>query len=319
MKYFHYIILALCMAFVSCGDDADNNLTPSDNINANNTEKSIYALRTEMPHVDKGNNFVVLENTTSSIGVNFIVLWDRFNKTQRWSCWEWNSNNSDKHWDRKNWLSEINTNQWARLQYDKTKNYKDPYADPFQPDFRIDNGTCPSLNDYAGSGFNRGHICASEDRIYDKDVNEQTFLLTNMQPQYSSFNSGVWSNMESKLRTWRDATKKNSGILYVCKGGTYGDVFLDGKTVSGNLGTFGKNKLPIPRYFFMAVLKKTAAGTYSGMAFWAEHKSDASTNLTPYMISIDELERRTGYDFFCNLSDKLEDTVESMLVTSDWK
>ena len=36
------------------------------------------------------------------------------------------------------------------------------------------------------------------------------------------------------------------------------------------------------------------------------------------MISIDELERRTGIDFFCNLPDDIENTVEATVETSFW-
>ena len=37
------------------------------------------------------------------------------------------------------------------------------------------------------------------------------------------------------------------------------------------------------------------------------------------MISINELEARTGYDFFCNLPDNIEESMEGMLTTSEWK
>jgi len=35
-------------------------------------------------------------------------------------------------------------------------------------------------------------------------------------------------------------------------------------------------------------------------------------------ISIDELEKRTGIDFFCNLRDDLEDEAEKSVSTSYW-
>lgn len=311
MKSFHYIILALCMAFVSCGDDADNNLTvsgTSDNLNINTAEKGTQALGIEMPKVQKGNNYLLITKyDDASIGINYTIEWDCLKRAQRWTCWTWTPANNFKGWDRNKWRSGATYNGFGGN------------GDPFQPDPAIPAQYRSELSDYSGSGYNRGHICASEDRICSQEVNGQTFYLSNMHPQVYGFNGAVWANMESKVRTWRDATTKNGGTFYVCKGGTIYDVNLDGKLQPGVVATIGANKIPVPKYFFMAVLKKTAAGTYSGMAFWAEHKSDASTNLTPYMISIDELERRTGYDFFCNLSDKLENTVESILVTSDWK
>ena len=41
-------------------------------------------------------------------------------------------------------------------------------------------------------------------------------------------------------------------------------------------------------------------------------------NLGDYAISIDELEKRTGIDFFCNLPDDIEDYVESSLNLEFW-
>ena len=35
-------------------------------------------------------------------------------------------------------------------------------------------------------------------------------------------------------------------------------------------------------------------------------------------LSIDELEEKTGIDFFCNLPDDLENTVESSMNLDDW-
>ena len=36
-------------------------------------------------------------------------------------------------------------------------------------------------------------------------------------------------------------------------------------------------------------------------------------------MSIDDLESRTGIDFFCNLPDNVEDVVEKTYSASDWK
>ncbi|MBR5918522.1 MAG: DNA/RNA non-specific endonuclease, partial [Prevotella sp.] len=69
----------------------------------------------------------------------------------------------------------------------------------------------------------------------------------------------------------------------------------------------------VPKYFYMAVLCKNTQG-YKAIAFWAQHlNSDHSNdNLIDYVISIDELENRTGIDFFCNLPDYIEDAVEAL-------
>ena len=295
------------MSFLAaCGGDDEGGNAAGNNVNANDTQKSPHALRLEMPRVQPGNNYQLIVKYDDEIGVNYIIEWDKTKRAQRWTCWQWTKSNNFKGWERKKWQDGV---QWNGQKW---------YGDPFHEDSEIDANYRSLLTDYKSSGYDRGHICASEDRICSMNVNGQTFSLANMQPQINGFNAQVWAKMEAKVRTWAQTTTNNNGVLYVCKGGTINDVNLNGKKESGTTGMI-KNSIPIPKYFFMAVLKQTKENTYSAVAFWAEHKKDNSSNLTPYMISIDELEARTGYDFFCNLPDNIEQAVEGRLNTGEWK
>lgn len=302
--HFSSLLLLMSLMLASCGDDNGTG-GGSNNANANTTEKSIHALRIEMPHTQRGNNYLLLVKQDDEIGVNYIIEWDCMKRAQRWTCWEWNATNNKKGWERKNWDGAT----WMGITWK---------GDPFQDDDDIPAEYRTELTDYRGSGYDRGHICASEDRICSKNVNGQTFYLSNMHPQVNAFNSGVWAKMESRVRQWRDAVTGQGGTMYVCKGGTLQDVNVNGKTMAGTISNTNL-RMPVPKYFFMAIVKRTQSGLYSGMAFWAEHKGDNSTDLTPYMISINELEARTGYDFFCNLPDNIEESMEGMLTTSEWK
>jgi endonuclease G len=49
------------------------------------------------------------------------------------------------------------------------------------------------------------------------------------------------------------------------------------------------------------------------------HEPNTSTDYKAYAVSIDELERKSGIDFFCNLPDDIEQQVESNLVLAAWK
>lgn len=74
-----------------------------------------------------------------------------------------------------------------------------------------------------------------------------------------------------------------------------------------------KSKMIVPKYFFMAVLKKSSSGTYHAFGFWTEHLNSyvpSNTDLKQYALSISELEKKTGMDFFCNLPDNIENEVE---------
>ncbi len=302
--------LALGLVLASCGSDDDDATaggsgsassgTTAANVNANSAAKGEEMTRTEVPHLADG-RMLVLVKKTDTYGVNYIVEWDCDKVAQRWSCWEWDASNSVTGWNRNSW----NGATWQGVTWT---------GDPFQPDPDIPSQYRSELSDYSGSGYNRGHICASADRICDQDVNGQTFYLSNMQPQVYGFNAGVWENMESQVRKWNTSTWRDT--LWVCKGGTIGDVLLDGQEQTGVIEQV-KTRLIVPKYFFMAVVAKKS-GSYKGLAFWAEHEVNSDTRLAGYAISIDELEKRTGIDFFCNLPDNIEESVEAMDSPSSW-
>lgn len=59
---------------------------------------------------------------------------------------------------------------------------------------------------------------------------------------------------------------------------------------------------------------------YRAIGFWMENENIDRSNdkLKIYAKSIDELEKITGIDFFCNLPDNIEDKVEASVSTSAW-
>ena len=131
--------------------------------------------------------------------------------------------------------------------------------------------------------------------------------MTNIYPQVANFNGKLWAKLEGQVRTWG----KNSNVMYVCKGGTIDkESEIIGRTTGNHI---------VPKYFFMALVSQTTKGI-RGIAFWMEHIDEdrSGDKLSKYAISIDELENKTGLDFFCNLPDDTEKSVEANLTLSDW-
>ena len=164
--------------------------------------------------------------------------------------------------------------------------------------------------DYRGSGYDRGHIMASADRLYSRTANEQTFYYSNITPQVNSFNAGIWLELENTLRNYWGRSNSFRDTLYVVKGGTIRD---DQVT-----GTIGESKIVVPKYNYMAVLSKKA-DTYKSIAFWFENKKyNEPYKLNEHAVSVEELEELTGIDFFHNLPDEIESVVEKQKNISDW-
>ena len=150
---------------------------------------------------------------------------------------------------------------------------------------------------YAGN-YDRGHQVPSADRQSNRTANEQTFYGTNIAPQLNGHNTTIWSNLEGRIRSVAskaDTTYVVTGC--VVDGATEFSTDTDGKTIT------------IPVAFFKAVLcyKAGDANVWTAAGFYTDHKNYSPNNsdLKAVSMTIDELEEKTGLDFFVNLTDKI--------------
>ncbi len=316
MRFIRIIVCLLCAStlFISCGDDEnDYNLggsktTPqpsntggSSNSNNENSSADVATVikRLEFPKTQsKNGSFVIVHNAllnvkTGERGVNYCVEWDPVIHAQRWCCYQ-------MYGKMVNGVMQGTNGEYTTRYYADNDGSGSIYC-------QYPNDTCTQTkyfftkDPFKGSGYDHGHICPSADRLGSAEANYQTFFLTNMMPQYNGFNAGVWASMEKKVRNW----SSNFDTLYVCKGGSIDK----SENIVKYLGS-GDNKIPVPRYFFMALLGKNSNG-YTAMAFWIDCNS-TNENLNNYVINIDALEEKTDIDFFCNLPDEMETWVESL-------
>lgn len=272
------------------------------------------AWRLEYPHISTDANSMVIVHATTQYGISLSLELNKSLRANRWSCFTMHNGVPNNNAGRGSWTSESLAPSSAQVESDEY----------------TDGKYTTSTNNLDGSStvlFSRGHICASEDRQSSRAQNDHTFITSNCHPQYQQHNGGLWQRIENKVQSWGyDNSFRDT--LYVCKGATIADVTLDNTTVSGTIpysevktkfGVTLTGTLTIPRYWYMAVLC-LKNGSYHAMAFWSEqiNSSCSSTTVRSCMITIDELERRTGIDFFCNLPDDVESSVESTLETSFW-
>ena len=259
--------------------------TPDLTGNSNRNDISIAkeAWRLEYPKLneDTENNQVVVKYWKDQI--NFSLEWNRAIKSNRWTCYEmYNGNTADNG-----------------LRTDKFKP---------DPDIPTEYQTYPAQ--YKKTGFDQGHLCPAGDRQMDWDHNDQTFYMSNMQPQYGSHNRGLWKKLEEKVRSWNTESMRDT--LYVVKAATINPENLypqDEVSID----------LPVPKYFYMAILCRKG-DEYHAIGFWTEHLSEKqnSKQLGNYAVSIKKLQSLTGLDFFCNLPDATEDQVEKECDLDFW-
>ena len=205
---------------------------------------------------------------------------------------------------------------WIAYRFDNTTGGNVGRNVAYKPDPELPSQYAAKHNDYTNSGYTRGHLCASSDRQYSKEANQQTFYMSNISPQSGNgFNQSgsAWNTGEDKVQAWGYNISRSTDTLYVVKGGTIGEGMIKG---------YIKNEIAIPKYFFMAVLFRSG-DNYKAIGFYMPHENlkDDPDKKDPkkYLMSIDALEQETGINFFHNLPDNIENTVEATYNVNDWQ
>lgn len=158
------------------------------------------------------------------------------------------------------------------------------------------------LVDYKGSDYDRGHMCPAGDNKWGFEPMKESFYLTNICPQDNNLNCGDWNELEIACRDWANK---------------YGDIYIVAGPIlyKGKHKTIGPNKVTVPEAFFKVVFCMN--GTPKAIGFI--YKNQPCNNpQSSYVNSIDQVERITGFDFFPNLPDEIEEMVESNANLSEW-
>ena len=159
-------------------------------------------------------------------------------------------------------------------------------------------------DDYTNTGYSRGHLVRSEERTRSEEENRLTFLMSNVVPQYQELNAGPWLDLEYHL----EAQARSGREVY---------------TIAGPLGTQEKlrGRVDAPTHTWkiavlgprgMRVTDIRAAEDFEVIAvLMPNERGTRGKKWTEFRVSVDELERRTGYDFLRRLADAVEEVVEA--------
>lgn len=168
----------------------------------------------------------------------------------------------------------------------------------------------------SGSSMNRGHLLASADRNATRNINRTTFYFTNMAPQNSTMNGGIWAQLEERVRYWSKQTTQYD-TLYVVTGCILPESPQQITYVEDNNSV----KSAVPKYLYKALLrKKKSSGTYTSIVFKMENANTGIHYSDPRnIISVADLEKETGFTFFPNLPESVAATVkQNRSMSPDW-
>jgi endonuclease G len=172
-------------------------------------------------------------------------------------------------------------------------------TDDFRADPAVSTGSA-KLSDYAGSGYDRGHLCPAADMTQNKISMSETFFLSNMSPQLAGFNRGIWSTLEDQVRKWSAKYE----TIYI----------VTGPVFENNLGVIGSENVTVPGSYYKIIFDGK-----NNMIGLILPNASSSKSLDQFVVPVDQIEKETSIDFFPGLNDQLENKLEANTDWNYWK
>ncbi|MBD0373371.1 MAG: DNA/RNA non-specific endonuclease [Pyrinomonadaceae bacterium] len=207
-----------------------------------------------------------------------------------------------------NWVSWHLDSSWITGVADRQDDYR---ADTSLPSgwYQVQG----SDYDFNNTGFQRGHMCPSGDRTSSVADNSATFLMTNFIPQSPDNNQGPWEKLETELRNIVRAGNE----VYIISG-PYG---VGGQGEKGGItNTITNGHVTVPQKTWKVALvlpvgdndiSRVTASTRAIAVIMPNTQGIRNDPWQKYLVSVDQVEALTGYNFFSNVPQNIQAAIES--------
>lgn len=157
---------------------------------------------------------------------------------------------------------------------------------------------------YDGFGYDRGHLAPSADFRWSASALSESYFYSNMSPQLPEFNREGWGELEDAIRGYMYRNPKTQ--LYV----------ITGPILNDSLPRIerGVNKVAIPQYFWKVAYDPAKQ---RAIAFLMPN-AKITKPLGSYAITLGELEKKTGLQFFTKLSPDVKSKISNSYEIKDW-
>jgi endonuclease G len=173
----------------------------------------------------------------------------------------------------------------------------------FVPDPELPKGKRAELEDYRGSGYDRGHMAPAADMRWSAQAMEESFYLSNMAPQVGpGMNRGIWSEIESSIRAW--VAQRGELFIYT------GPIFETAKVAK-----IGPNQVAVPTHFYKVVFDPIRVET---IAFVVPNSPHPNRRIDEFITSVRDIEQRTGLNFLNRINPAVQALIEESVAASLW-
>lgn len=179
-------------------------------------------------------------------------------------------------------------------------------SDCFRQDPRLKPAEASAPTDYVEPIFDQGHMTPSGDVTVSKRAVHNSFIMSNMSPQYCEFNRGIWQILEEQTRRWAH----KFGTVYVLNGSIFdrdGDGQRDQDSSAEHMQSNNhKARVAVPTAFYKILAVQHPDGTIETVTILLpqDHKqhddAEAMTYLQQHVSTIAAVQQVTGLRFFAN-------------------
>ena len=163
----------------------------------------------------------------------------------------------------------------------------------------------PPAASYTGTHYDRGHMVpnfAIATRFGDEEQ-RKTFQMSNVAPQSPSLNRGVWRQLEHRIAE-----------LWTAR---WGEIWVVVGAISTGRETLSGTDIDVPTAYYQVVIAQEGLDIRA-FATLFDQEVPWSAWPTRHLITIEELEKLSGLDFFPDLPEFIQNPLEAELPSRLW-
>ena len=164
----------------------------------------------------------------------------------------------------------------------------------------------PSPDAYKKTGYDRGHMVPNYAIVtrYGEDAQKRTFRMSNIAPQSAALNRGVWRDVEHRIAD-----------LWTAR---YGEIWVIVGCISPRTGeTLSGTDIDVPESYYQIIIAQEDMDVRA-LAVLFDQSVGWKDWAARHILTIDQLEKLTGLDFFPELPSFIQEPLEADLPNRLW-